>query len=72
MLTHSGIKNHYIIEFFRKKISPFILNQDGGSMIESGLLIGFAVLMFYLLINTVELIFNWADSNVNKIINILP
>lgn len=47
----------------------FILEEKAGSMVESGLLIGFAILIFFLLLSTVETIYTWIDQNLTGLIN---
>ncbi len=61
------IQNFRIINNIKKFFHHLITNQDGGSLVESGLLIGFAVLILFLLITTVESIYNWASSNISSL-----
>jgi Flp pilus assembly pilin Flp len=66
-MNKQNLKKNRVIKFMNQKILSLFFNQDGGSMVETGLLIGFAVLIFYLLITTVENIYTWASTNVNNI-----
>jgi hypothetical protein len=63
---------YHIKKFLTKIYFRIILNQNGGSLIESGLLIGFAVLLFILIISIATDMYAWVDDFVNTNIKEKP
>lgn len=56
------------IASFWELMRIFLFEEKAGSMVESGLLIGFAILIFFLLLSTVETIYTWIDQNLSELI----
>jgi len=54
-----------------KFIVQFFSEEKAGSMVESGLLIGFAILIFFLLLTVVETIYNWIEQNLTGVLNLV-
>ena len=49
----------------------FIENEDGGSLIEYGLIIGFALVSFIVIIGIVLSVFDWANTTLSDFFSFL-
>ena len=52
-----------------KKIKKLVKEENGGSMIESGLLIALSLILFLILIAIVTDIYSWIEQKFNDVIN---
>ena len=60
------------IKFIRKcrfYVKNFVIDDSGGSMIESGLLIALSLILFLMLIMVVTDIYAWIETKYNEVIN---
>ena len=61
-----------ILQYFKsifKIFNKFLKNQNGGSMIESGLLIALSLILFLMLIAVVSDIYGWIEGKFSDVIN---
>ena len=59
-----------IFQKFLNNLKKFVNDEEGGSTIESGLLIAFSMMLFLLLIVIAQNIYTWIDSSVFDVLNV--
>lgn len=55
--------------YLKVKLKKFWNNKEGGSMIESGLLIALSLILFLMLIAMVTDIYSWIEEKFNDVIS---
>lgn len=63
------IKSFIRLLYLKAKLKRLWKNQQGGSMIESGLLIALSLILFLMLIAMVTDIYSWIEEKFNEVIS---